>query len=145
MTSMHSIKIVNIHDFGKCILNKQIFSTIPSDKHKSLIYIHRSYRIHVTRKQTLRSLSLSYQKTAGHAHPPFGMTPTFRSLTLLTSQIIFSKSRCHTKRMMDTATHAHPSFAITMTKVCFLVTHVTYHFIFIPVCSCLLLLTENVS
>ncbi len=41
----------------------------------------------VTRKQTLRSLSLSYQKRhgRGRAHPSFGMTPTFQNLTLLTS------------------------------------------------------------
>ncbi len=31
----------------------------------------------VTRKQTLRSLSLSYQKKDGCACPSFGMTPTF--------------------------------------------------------------------
>ncbi len=31
----------------------------------------------VMRKQTLRSLSFSYQNKVGHAHPSFGMTPTF--------------------------------------------------------------------
>ena len=36
--------------------------------------------MHVTRKQTLRSLSLSYC-----AHPSFGKIPTFQNLTLLTS------------------------------------------------------------
>ncbi len=40
---------------------------------------------------------------ATRAHPSFGMTPTFQSLTLLTSQIIFSKSWCHTKRRMGAA------------------------------------------
>ncbi len=54
----------------------------------------------VTKKQTLRSLSLPYQKNDGHAHPSFGITPTFQNLTLLASQIIFPKSRCHAKRRM---------------------------------------------
>ncbi len=41
----------------------------------------------IMRKQTSRSLSLSYQKKdgRGRAHPSFGMTPTFQTLTLLTS------------------------------------------------------------
>ena len=36
-----------------------------------------SHLVRVTRKQTLRSLRLSYQNTHTHTHPSFGMTPTF--------------------------------------------------------------------
>ncbi len=46
--------------------------------------------------------------------PSYDMTPTFQNLTLLTSYVIFSKSRCHAKRRM--AMCAHPSFGMTMTK-----------------------------
>ncbi len=52
----------------------------------------------------------------GRTHPPFGMTPTFQNLSLSTSQIIFSKSRCHTRRRMGAATRTHRSFGMTTTK-----------------------------
>ncbi len=56
----------------------------------------KGYITRVMKKQTLRSLSLSYQKrdgrawprmaAHGRAHPSLGMmTPTFQNLTLLTS------------------------------------------------------------
>ena len=41
---------------------------------------------------------------------------TFQNFSLLTSQIVFSESRCHTKRRMAVATRAHPSFGMTTTK-----------------------------
>ncbi len=89
-----------------------------------------NYMTRVARKQTLRSLSQSYQMKdgrRGRAHPSFGMTMTFQNLSLLTSQIILSKSRCHTKRRMGAATRAHPSLGMTTTKifkVCFLMMRV---------------------
>ncbi len=59
----------------------------------------------VTRKPTLRSLSLSYQ-----------MTPTFREYGQWSQKTQILKSRYHTTRSMDAATCAHPSFGMTRTK-----------------------------
>ena len=68
----------------------------------------------VTRKLTLRPLSLSYQKKDGCAWPcpsfiwydtDFWRIKSFQNLTLLTSKILFSKSQCHTKRTMGAAMH----------------------------------------
>ncbi len=67
---------------------------------------HVEYVSRVMRKQTLRSLSLSYQKKDGHAWP------TFREYNLWCQQSQILKSQCHTKRN----THAHPSFGMSTTK-----------------------------
>ncbi len=63
-----------------------------------------------TRKQTLRSLSLSYQKKVGHAWL------TFPEYNLWCQQSQILKSRCHTKRRMGAATRARPSFGTTTAK-----------------------------
>ena len=71
---------------------------------------------HITRKQTLRSLSMSYQKKNGPAweRPSFfGMRPTFREYNLWCQ---IQKSRCHTNRTMGMAMRAHPYFCMTTTK-----------------------------
>ncbi len=47
-----------------------------------------------------------------HAHPSFGMTPTFREYDLWSQKTQILKSRCHTKRR----TRGHPSFGMTTTK-----------------------------
>ncbi len=67
------------------------------------------YMTRVSRKQTLRYLSLSYQKKDA-------MTPTFREYDLWSQNTQIIKSRCHTKRRMGSAKRAHPSFGIPMTK-----------------------------
>ncbi len=54
--------------------------------------------------------------TRGHAHPSFGMSPTFREYDLWSQQTQILKSRCHTKRRMGAATRVHPSFGMTTTK-----------------------------
>ena len=72
----------------------------------------------VTKKQTLRSLSLSYQKrmvTHGRTHPSFGMTPFLENVIYeVKTQIL--KSRCHTKRKISMGTRTQPSFDMTTTK-----------------------------
>ncbi len=85
----------------------------------------------VMRKQTLRSLTLSYQKkdgARGRAHSSFGMTPTFWEYNLWCQQSQILKSQCHIKRRMGTATQAHPSFGYNDKdlKVCFLVLHLKW-------------------
>ena len=72
---------------------------------------------HITRKQSLRSLSLSYQKKDGCAWlcPSFFWYDTDLS-EFDSVDIIFLKSRCHAKRRMGAATHAHPSCGMTRTK-----------------------------
>ncbi len=62
----------------------------------------------VTRKQTLRSLLLSYPEKG--AHPSLGMTPTLREYDLWSQKTQILKSRCHTKKSMDTV------FGMTTTK-----------------------------
>ena len=66
------------------------------------------------RKQTLRSLSLSYPKK--DAHPSLGMTPTFREYDLWSRKTQILKSQCHTRRRMGAATRARPSLGMTTTK-----------------------------
>ncbi len=56
----------------------------------------------------------------GRTHPSFGMTPTFQNLSVLTSQIIFSKSRCHTAPRPSFFWHYNDKDL----NVYFLVTHV---------------------
>ncbi len=56
----------------------------------------------VTRKQTLRSLSLSAR--------------LLEIYHLWSQKTPILKSRCHTKRRMGAATRAHPSFGMTTTK-----------------------------
>ncbi len=53
---------------------------------------------------------------APHAHPSFGVTPTFREYDLWSQKTQIVKSRCYTKRRMGAATRAHPSFGMTTTK-----------------------------
>ncbi len=66
----------------------------------------------VTRKQTLRTLSLSYQKKDGRPSS-FGMTPNFLECNLWCQQSQILTSQCHTKRRVGAATRAHPSFGMT--------------------------------
>ncbi len=69
----------------------------------------------VMRKQTLRCLSLSYQKKDGHghAHPSFGMTPIFSEYDLWSQK---TQIWVYLYQKKDGRGHAHPSFGMTTTK-----------------------------
>ena len=74
---------------------------------------------HCGMRHARRSQKSSYQKKDGRDDPSFGLAPTFRFffyLWIFRSNFFLSKSRCHTKRMMDAAMRAHPSFGMTPTQ-----------------------------
>ncbi len=79
------------------------------------------YLTRITIKQTLRSLSLSYQKKDGRTWPIL-LLAWHRLLEniIYVSRVKFwkagLKSRCHTIRRMGTALRAHPSVGMTTTK-----------------------------
>ncbi len=88
-------------------------------------YRQSSHVTHVRRKQTLRSLSLSYQKKDRRMATPILLLVWHRLFRRMWCKFyVFSKSRSHAKRRMDKATCVNPSFGMTTTKthkVCFLV------------------------
>ena len=66
----------------------------------------------ITRKQTLGSFSLSYQKKDGL----LVWRRLFENIIYWCWQSQILKSRCHTKRRMGAATRTHSSFGMAMTK-----------------------------
>ena len=82
-----------------------LFSSLVDD-----IYMTRTMR-----KQTLRSLSLSYQKK--EPRPSFWHDTDFSRIWSMISAVKFWKVGCHTKRRMGAAKRAHPSFGMTTTKI----------------------------
>ncbi len=93
----------------------------------TLNMLFRYYMTCLTRKQTWWSLSLSYQKKDGRAHPSFGMTPAFQECNLWYQQ---NSEKSVSSQKKDGRGHPSPSFFWYDNnkdlKVCFLVTRIIY-------------------